>query len=177
MRLNHPAALPLAPGDYLRVEVRLTRPAYPYVVWIDTEGKASPFYPWQEQDWARRPEREQPITRLSLPESDNGIAPLDGGPAGVETLLLLARDEPLPAGVELAGLFGQLPKQTATDLRTAAWFENGKPVRDDADRGPIRLDKAVEVNNPVMRTQALLRDRLKELFPYTRAVSFGNKGE
>lgn len=177
MRLNNPAALPLAPGDYLRIEVELTRPTYAYIVWVDTEGKTTPLYPWADSDWHSRPNEERPVRRLSLPETDNAMAPLGGGPAGIETLLLLARDEPLPPDANVAGLFAGLPVQKAFDPRVAAWFENGSLVRNERDRGPIRLDQAKESDDPVLCTQSLLKTRLNSLFPYTRGVSFANRGD
>jgi hypothetical protein len=33
------------------------------------------------------------------------------------------------------------------------------------------------VDDPVLRAQALLRDELRPLFPYTRAVCYGFQGE
>jgi predicted Ser/Thr protein kinase len=177
MRLNHPSALPLAPGDWMRIEIELARPAYAYVVWIDTEGKASPLYPWGDSNWKSRPNEERRVQRLSLPETDNSIAPLSGGPAGIETLMLLAREEPLPADADLAALFAALPVQKAADTRAAAWFENGQLVRHEVDRGPIRLDQAKESDDPVLRTQSMLKARLEKLFPYTRGVSFANRGD
>src|SRR5439155_19645794 len=54
VRLNHPGALPLRPGDGMRIEVQLNRPAYVYVVWLDTDGKATPLFPWDEE-WSKRP--------------------------------------------------------------------------------------------------------------------------
>jgi hypothetical protein len=94
-------------------------------------------------------------------------------------LLLLARDEPLPRTETLAGLFAGLPEQTGlpADARAAAWFENGELVRDEQDRSPIQIGKARASDDPVLRTQALLRGKLKPLFPYTRAVCFGFKGD
>ena len=59
--------------------------------------------------------------------------PLGGGPSGIETLMLLVRDEPLPAGadVELAKVFRELPAELFTPTpdvaarpdatRVAAW--------------------------------------------------------
>lgn len=177
MRLNNPSALPLAPGDWMRIEIELVRPAYAYVVWIDTEGKASPLYPWSDSDWKSRPKTERRVQRLSLPETENSIAPLSGGPAGIETLMLLVRDEPLPADADLAALFAGLPVQKAIDSRAAAWFENGQLVRNEVDRGPIRLDQAKGSDDPVLKTQLMLMTRLDKLFPYTRGVSFANRGD
>src|SRR4051794_20096954 len=121
----------------MRIEVELIRPAYVYIVWIDTEGKAAPLYPWTDSNWNFRPPEERRVQRLSLPETENSIAPLGGGPAGIETLMLLARDEPLPADADPAALFTGLPVQKAIDTHAAAWFENGQLVRNEVDRGPI----------------------------------------
>jgi len=186
LSLREPGVVPLAPGDGLRIEVRMkTRPAYVYIVWLDTEGKATPYYPWQDDDWNKRPANEQPVQEWNfppgglLPNGNVPVAELTGGPPGIESLLLLARDEPLPASanVVLQNIFSGLPAQKTYDLRSAAWFENGEIIRDEQDRGPIKLGEKTGVDDAVQRTQLLLRTKLKELFPYTRAVCFGNKGD
>jgi hypothetical protein len=98
----------------------------------------------------------------------------------VESILLLAREEPLPEGEDekLAGLLRGLPRQgRLPDPRAAAWFENGELVRDEEDRGAIQIGDPAAVDDPVLRTQRLLRGELKRLFPYTRAVCYGFQGE
>jgi serine/threonine-protein kinase len=180
LRLHEEGALPLRPGDWLRIEVTMERPAYLYVVWIDTEGKATPLYPWQGYDWEQRPQREERRARLSLPETADGIAPLGAGPAGVETLLLLAREEPLSEAenAALPELFAGLPKAKVADVGVAAWFENGELVSGEREptRGAIRLEQAQAADDPVLRLQGLLRTKLKGVFGYSRAVCFGNVG-
>lgn len=174
-RINRPENLPVSPGEFLRVEMELNRPAYIYVVWLDTEGHATPLFPWSDEDWQKRPP-EQPRTRLHLPEADGKAAPIGGGPPGIESLLMLVRDTPLPSDVDLKAVFAGLPAQQRADVAASAWFENGEVVRNEVDRGAVKLGQAVESQDPILRTQSLLRTRLKELFPYTRAVCFGNKG-
>ena len=93
-----------------------------------------------------------------------------------ETLMVLARDEPLPLDADLPGRIGPLPPQKAADLG-AAWFENGALVQNEAHRGPIRLDQAVATDNPAVQTQQVLRVKLADFFRYSRAVSFANKGD
>jgi hypothetical protein len=56
------------------------------------------------------------------------------------------------------------------------WFQNGEVVRDDAERGPDFFDPE-RIDDPVLRTQRLLRERLGSRFSYTRAVSFANMGK
>jgi hypothetical protein len=106
-------------------------------------------------------------------------APPDPGRSGIEALLLLARETQLPAGEDLARRFAGWPRQPGLDplrLRVAAWFEDGEPVRDEPERAPINLGQAQAIEDPVWRAQALLRDNLRPVFPYTRAVCFSFHG-
>jgi serine/threonine protein kinase len=175
LRLHEPGARPLRPGDEVRVEVALKeRPGYVYVVWIDAKGKAIPIYPWQDFVWDRRPQVEKPLLgRLILPE-DGTVYPIEPSPEGVETLLMLVRDTPLPAGVDVGVLLGDLGEQTGTDREYVRWFENGAVVTSEPDRAP---GGAVQASDPAERTQALIRQRLGEHFQFSRAVSFFNLGQ
>jgi len=175
-RINRPENLPVKPGEWMRIEIDLNREAYVYVVWLDTEGRATPLYPWIDGDWTKLPE-EKPCTTLALPAGEGKLAPIGGGPPGVESLLLLVRETPLPEDSDLNAVFGSLPAQKRADVAASAWFENGELVSNEVDRGAVNLGQAASSNDPILMTQSLLRTRLKDLFPYTRAVCFGNKGD
>jgi hypothetical protein len=175
LRLHHPRARPLRPGDQVHVEVLLEdRPGYAYVLWIDARGKVLPLYPWQDYDWTRRPAKEEPVRgKLQLPLGGY-IYPIDPSPPGLETLLLLVRDEPLPKEEHnLAERLGDLGSQAWPDLHYVAWFENGAVVTKEPDRTP---GKVGEPGNPAERTQLRVRQGLGALFGYSRAVVFGNRG-
>jgi hypothetical protein len=164
----------------MRIEAELNRPAYLYVIWLDSVGKATPMYPWRDGNWHDRPADERAVKRLALPPGEGEAAPLDPSPSGVESILLLARDERLPPGEDdaLAAIFRDLPKQDRLpDLRAAAWFEGGELVRNEEDRGPMQIGRAEGIDDPVLRTQGLLRGQLAQLFPYTRAVCYGFQGK
>jgi Domain of unknown function (DUF4384) len=143
LRLHDSGALPLRPGDQIRVEARLNRPAYAYLVWIDSQGVAWPVYPWTPGDWTSRPPREMPVERLALPEVADDGWPMHG-PRGMETLLLLARDKPLPADVRLDVLLAGLPKQLCQDPQALAWFDNGR--RPYASLGELRAVRIRAIN-------------------------------
>jgi hypothetical protein len=178
-RLKLQDAVPLTARDWVRFEVRLNRPAFLYLVWIDTEGRATPLYPWEDYDWQKRPEREEARDRLSEPRADDGMTRLAAGPSGVEALLLLARDEPLTDG-EHARLVEALGKprvrRPLTDLTVAVWLENGERGTDHKDRGPPLANLVEESGDPELQIRGLMR-RLRELFPYSRALCFGNQGK
>ena len=91
---------------------------------------------------------------------------IDSGPAGTESLLLLARETPLPADSYLAACFCDLSRQTADHLDGLVAFADGAMTPDAAnpDRGPV-LSKASPINDSVLQTQRVIADRLRPLFP------------
>jgi hypothetical protein len=173
MKLHEPEALPLRVDDEIRILVQLNRPGYLYVLWIDSEGKVQPVYPWQEGNWTKRPKQEEPRKELNLPQ-DDGIYRNQSAPAGMETLALLVSAKRLPEDVSLPELLGELGPQTLADPKEMAWFENGRLVLDEPGRAPTL--KSQTSDNPVIRTQQRFQKKVGRLFDYTRAVSFANLG-
>jgi hypothetical protein len=182
LRLWDPAARPLRTGDLVSIEAEVSRPAYLYILWIDTEGKVGPVYPWVEGDWQRR-RPEGPRDRLTLPEEkEDGVWKIDPGPPGMETLVLLARETPLPPAEDLLARLGRLEPQPMLDELDVAWFENGalRPEKTRGANGPriraANLKVVEESRNPTLRTQRRVQQRLGDLFDYTAAVTFANRG-
>jgi hypothetical protein len=159
------------------VQAQLSRPLYVYLVWIDSEGKATPFHPWPIGRWNELPDEQTPVTELSLPSQADEGWPLIG-PAGMETFMVLARKEPLPRHADLAVLFRDLPKQDYQEPNSLVWFAEGMPITTivDEKRGP-RFFSTRQLDDPVLQTQGKLNKRLSELFPMIRSVSFAKQGE
>ena len=159
-------ALPLKPGDQVRITAQLTRPAYIYVVWIDSQGIALPVYPWREGQWGKRPSAEIPSDRVTLPKTASDGWEIDSGSAGTESLLLLARETPLPADLDLAACFSGLARPAAEHLDRLVVFADGTITPDAAnpERGPV-LSKLSPINDSLLQTQRLIADRLRPLFP------------
>jgi hypothetical protein len=177
LRLQDAGALPLRPGDGFAVEAELNRPAYLYVLWIDTDGQVQPVYPWRPGHWEGRPAGEHPAARLRRPEALDEFFPIEAGTPGMHTLVLLARETPLPPDVDLRAELGDLGRQTAQDVRAAVWFENGEVVRHERERGPVFFD-ARKADDPVLRAQQRLQELQERYgFTYTRAVSFADRGQ
>jgi hypothetical protein len=177
--LREPGALPLRTRDQIRIAATLNRPAYVYLLWIDSEGQVLPVYPWRPGRWSERPAEESPCDRLSLPPRHDAGWPM-GGVRGMETLVLLARDEPLPPAVDLQAALGGLGRQPCQGASDAALveFENGiaVSVAKEQDRGPQFFD-AEQIDDPVLKTQRRLAEALGPHFPLIRAVSFANRGK
>ncbi len=173
-------ALPTKVGDQVQVEIKLNKQLFVYVVWINSAGQVTPCYPWQEFSWDKRP-AENAAAELKLPLGaiDDGWE-MEKGIPGMETLLLLTRETPLPADgeKELRAVLVELGPQPLQDGRTeaAVWFENGTVVTAETGRGPKSFD-ATRIDDPLLRTQRLLRERLGQHFPYTRAVCFAFRGQ
>jgi hypothetical protein len=173
-------ALPLKVNDEIQVEAELTQPMFVYVVWINSAGQALPVYPWRNFKWDQRPAEEQAVARLKLPEGaiDDGWE-MDEGAPGMETLLLVARATKLTDEGEkgLKAALAEIGPQPLQDGKSdaAVWFENGAVVTAEKGRAPKSYD-AQRIDDPVLRTQGVLRDRLVPHFEYTRAVSFAFRG-
>ncbi len=77
--------------------------------------------------------------------------------------------------MDLAALLGDLGAQTTSDLEAVGWFQNGELVTSEKDRAPS-FKQTRASDNPVLRTQEVVQQRVKGHFAYTRAVTFGNEG-
>jgi serine/threonine protein kinase len=181
LRLHERQALPLRPNDWIRIEAEVNHSAYLYVVWIDTDGKVTPLWPWEQSDWARLPAKQTPRDRLTLPDLVKGeaIMPLSGGPPGIESLLLLARETPLTAAenAEIMQILARpLARRPMTRVETefAVWLANGERATDEPTRAPI-LSKARSSGDPEVQVRSMMK-QLQSLFPFTRAVCFGKHG-
>jgi hypothetical protein len=177
MRLSDDGALPLHVGDQVRIEAKVTPPAYLYLFWIDTEGKVAPVYPWDpKKGWGSRPPQELLRDRLVLPENETKGYAINGDLEGMESLLLLARPTPLAAddAVIASWFAGIKPQRPVQNPLSAVWFENGKVVQDDARRKRQWFEET-EIDDPVLRLQELLRGRLQEHAAFTTAVSFAKQ--
>jgi hypothetical protein len=173
--LDDPGAMPLRPGDEFSIEVELKRPAYLYVLWIDTDGQVLPVYPWRPGHWEDRPAAERPVARLRRPEALDQFYKVAKGAPGMETLVLLARETPLSPDVDLRAELGPLPRTAVRELRATAWFENGEPVRNR--RGREGHFDVTQRQDPVLLTQQRIREKLTHHFSYVLAVSFANQGK
>jgi hypothetical protein len=177
MRLRDEGALPLINGDQYRIEARVSPASYVYLFLIDDNGEANPLYPWTPGKWDTRPPQEEPVTELSLPpRADKGYR-INGDGSGMWTMLLLARATPWTVpDEEIRGLFAGLPPQRPVpNPRAAVWFEKGRVVKNDELRKPQFVEE--EIDDPVVRLQGLLRERLQPHAPFTSAVSFAKQNK
>ncbi len=179
LRLDQPKVLPLKAGDRFRIEARLNRPAYLYLFWIGSDAKVSPIYPWKPDHWDSRPEREAKIDRLDLPAEADKAWEIPAGRPGIETLLLLVREEsPLPPRHEenLARLLSDARVSSAVLIKEAVWLENGREITLDPQDRALPSTKTRKSDDPVLRIRRLLSDKVQPLGDYHQAIVFPNQG-
>jgi Domain of unknown function (DUF4384) len=179
LRLDGPKVLPLKAGDCFRIEARLNRRAYVYLFWVGSDDKLSPIYPWKPGHWDARPDREEKRDHLDLPTKTDKAWEIPAGSPGVETLLLLVREEsPLPRRDEekLAKLLSETRVSSSVMIKDAVWLENGREITLDKQDRASPSAKTRKSDDPVLRIRRLLSDKVQPLGDYWQALVFPNEG-
>jgi hypothetical protein len=180
LALADPNALPLREGDWMRIEAKITRPAYLYLIYLDAQGEATALFPWNKYSWENRP-AEQKRDSLNFPEDPKVDGkPLEAGPSGIEAVLLLARDEPLSSqeARQLRQAFADVPPQGKFDaLRGAVRLGEEVLFDNDRDRGRPNLDQSGKLLDPVERMRRLVRGELKKLGGDVQGVCYPFQGK
>jgi transcriptional regulator with XRE-family HTH domain len=174
--------LPLHTGNGLLIRVHLNRPAWICVVWITSEGEAQPLYPWEEFAWERESGTKM-IDRLMLPaqfgEHISRVFPVNTG-AGTETVVLMARDAPLPSDFSsvLSSAFKtRLAKLTQFNMANPNELYAFSSLDSDIPAPSVlRLGLAHSVKDPRLRFKLVLCETLGILFDVVKGVSFANAG-
>jgi len=157
-----PTAFRIASGNLVQVNAELSRPSFVYILWIEADGNVVPVYPWVDFDWTQRPAGERTVAEVARPDGMQGW-PV-GGPAGIETIVLLAREARLSPDVDLAKLLAGIP---SLDLPPELQRRGPRDAEAPRTMGAIDDDERLR----------MLRSRLQEHFPLIRTVSFANLGE
>jgi predicted Ser/Thr protein kinase len=174
LSIRAPGALPLRAGDSIRISVRRQRPAYLYLLWIDPGGQAGPLYPWKPGRWEERPPNEDSIAELEWPRYAAGQG-LQGmpiqPPGGLETLLVLARNEPLATDFDLRERLDGFPGELRLDdpARLVEWCDQGEQGEDT--RMALGWDPE-PITDPETEIRAFVRDRLGSFFASVQGFSF-----
>ncbi|MFV1964563.1 MAG: serine/threonine protein kinase [Pirellulaceae bacterium] len=169
--------LPLRPGDLVRLEAQFSEPLHAYLLWIDTEGRVAPVYPWISGDWSRRAMLEEPVEQIALPAAGDRAWTVQEGPGGVESVVVLARDAPLPQDFDIRKELGDLQPQTdPCDLKFLE-LKNGRFRRGQAgNTRSVNLKKTESIHDAVLANQQQIADRLGEHFSFHYSIHFPVRG-
>jgi hypothetical protein len=169
--LISPRTTPLRDGDQIRIEVNMSQPRYLYLLWIEADNVPRPVYPWSLGDWDQRPAVEPTVDTLQLPEEAMGWSVT--GPSGIDTVVLMARETPLPNAVDLRDVLAGLKFPEMKDSQANLLVEDGIPTQ---VRG-IKLRASAAAFKSVAELQRQLSRRLDEHFTWVRVLSFSNSVE
>ena len=159
----------------VRVQAELNRPAYVYLVWIDSRGQALPVYPWTKGRWSDRPARQFPVERLHCRTRRTSVLEHATGHTGMETLVLLAGETPLPEDIDLPRLFAGLSAQPVEDPQALLVFDGGKAVRAEGSGNPSaekRPPRGPNLAQPA-KNQTILLCGLRPSWPTPQSVLHG----
>jgi tRNA A-37 threonylcarbamoyl transferase component Bud32 len=169
-------AVPVREDEQLQMEVRLSEPAYAFLLWIDGKGTVTPLYPWNdlkiEVDSLAVPPPVVRADKLLNPSRLSKGWPVDET-VGLDTILLLARREPWPADRDLEKLLGKTPAAPLRDsgeVVVRGW-DRGEPVervRLDVRRRPKK--EARQIDDQLLQVVS----RLAADFEVIRGVQFAH---
>jgi hypothetical protein len=170
--VERPGALPARTGDIIQLEVKLNRPGYAYLVWLDSE-KVQALYPWdhEKQQISEPAPAQAPRAHFLHPQNAAEGWPLDDT-EGMETVILLARSTPLPADIDLGKLLRPLARPAYQDEREVVvrGTNKGQAIPEvNQFRGLGKKSKAID--SPVAR----LIDAVAPHFEVVRVVRFAHK--
>jgi hypothetical protein len=168
-------ALPVRKGEQVHLEVRMKEPAYVYLLWIDGQGNLDPHYPWDREFAKRRDDArvDHPVREVHSPAEVNKGWYMEG-PAGLETVILLARRTPLDKDLAtLVGKLGPVAPASPQEMTTMEFDRDNPPRigRIDRDRGASK--RKAQIDNSLRG----LLEQLREDFEMGRAVRFAYQGE
>jgi serine/threonine protein kinase len=180
LSLADKGALPLRVGDQYHLEIEVQPPAYLYLFWIDAEARIRPAYPWAVGEWGSRPDREEARDWLRLPPAK--AYTVTENRAGTEGFLMLARSRPFADDAEIQRLVNSLPSQVQRlGPREGIWLEGepGGAMTPTPEAPPQQrlYPEVAEIAHPVLRTQDLLRNRLRPRASLMKTLNFTREGK
>jgi hypothetical protein len=167
-------AVPVHNREWVHLEARLNQPAHAYLLWVDSEGTATPLYPWNQGeklkvlDLAAPPPEAPPQQVVDSPSQIERGWEMEG-PSGLETILLLARRQPLD--VRLADVLGKLKPAPLDNPREVVVRGFDRDVAIE----PVNLfrrpgKQAQEIDDSLLQ----MMGRLQPHFDVIRAVRFAH---
>jgi hypothetical protein len=173
-------AVPVRAGGWMNLEIHFNQPMFAYLVWLDSQGRATPLYPWNN-DATEVTDVNQPPPLRRASQAVLSPMTLGGGwkfgqREGIETVLLLARRTPLDNGVRLGDLLGK-PPTSKIRLPSEVSVLGLDPGKDSVST-LLSLNRGSEEEAQAADEpwRALLV-RLRDHFELIRAVRFVHEGK
>ncbi len=164
-----------------RIEVRLNRPGYVYLVMLNSDGTFLPLYPWNQNaeeldSTLGEPPAVKPCSELIWPAEETRLGVELGPPGGLETILVLVREQPWPAGVSLRDVLGTA--QIRPTQNTAPWEMRIRGGDSGEAFTVVQIDKERSASQNLKRIDEPLDEllgRLRRHADAVRAVGFAHQ--
>jgi class 3 adenylate cyclase len=167
--------LPLRPGDRVRLEVRLSRPAFLYLVWIAPSGEVIPVYPWRGGRWDT-PENPEPVSQLNYPSKDSTGVPMKPNVEGREVFLALARPTPLPKDHDLKATLARcMTKLPVRNPRAMVRFRNHDVEATAGEERDPDFFLADETEDEFYNVAARLKQEIGSAFEFVDGLAFASQ--
>ena len=121
--LNSPG--PLLTGDAIRLELSFSRPAHAYLFWIGSDGTVEALHPESGPTGGL-------VAGVAVPEAAGLALPIRG-PEGTEVCVLVLRESPAPAELDLVAALR--PAEPLPPLEAETVLLNGVPLTAGAGAG------------------------------------------
>jgi tRNA A-37 threonylcarbamoyl transferase component Bud32 len=176
-RIEDPGTLPVMNGEMVHLHARLNRKAYVYLVWVDAKGTVDPLYPWNEKQRENPRALYNPAPILEPQSNVESPTATDRGwtiegESGLETALLLAREAPLPADINLGQILGKIspsPFRDPGEYAVRGYNKELKIAPIDVKRGLSKV--AAKIDDPLLQ----MMERVRKHFEVVRAVRFAHR--
>lgn len=181
---------PLRAGDGVRVEVRARVRLHFYLMWVTFERERrlhAPFHPWNGRFEAFDQARDVALMELALPSEPKGVWSVEEPAPSLETLILLARRQPLSPELVRA-----LPEDFGGIVRSATGrlnlsepgflheFAHPQELAKEESGRELRLPdftRTVPIQDPVYQLNRALRERMSGHFELIRTLTVAYLGK
>lgn len=176
--IQQAGALPVVAEGAMCLDAQLNQPAFIYLLWIDSERRVLPLYPWNNETLevldANEPPPVRRATRLVFSPLLGRVWTFGNVP-GMETIVVLARRTPLPGDVHVGSFFDSLPS-----TGTGPLSDSLSTIKLGAGPAQVKTVKATGGNAPSEAKTTdgdllTILDRLRTHFEFIAAAQFPHK--
>lgn len=173
--VTHAEALPVQPGESIRIHATLSRPAFAYLVWIDSQANVLPLFPGAEGRWEWCGTEIDSVSEISLPHQAKQGWVMEVDRPGMETLLLLVAEKRLSKSQleQVQRACSNWLPQPPTKQPAIFHFHNGRlDLENSSQMRSPNLSPASPLKHALFQNQHRLFAKTQGLFVEVSSLTF-----
>jgi hypothetical protein len=173
--VTHAEALPVQPGESIRIHATLSRPAFAYLVWIDSQANVLPLFPGAEGRWEWCSTEIDSVSEISLPHQAKQGWVMEVDRPGMETVLLLVAEKRLSKSQleQVQRACSNWLPQPPTKQPAIFHFRNGRlDLENSAQMRSPNLSPASPLKHALFQNQNRLFAKTQGLFVEVSSLTF-----